>query len=235
MKFLFKLLGYIKKQSKFKKFFLLSLLPYAIIIVICLVVAIFGYEEPHWRREYGLTAVYEWLSIYLFDAWLQVPNRIHLLFLIIVPYQMLYILKLRHIGKPDHPAKEGNELDKIENIKRKETKLFKIFGVTISKVEGDAPIRPKTKGQTAAKVIFVLSFIPHMFILLFSIPAGMSETGVNTGLFGSVNMVYGMEAFLHDLSWGIAVLIVVPILPICVIYQIIYIIVKIIEKKKAKK
>jgi hypothetical protein len=186
-----KIIEWFKKQNKFKKFFLLSLLPYTVMLIMSVYSAIFGYEN-FVSGENGLNAAWHWMNDHVFSPWLNGFNWIHLLFLIIVPYQFLYILKLRHIGKP-----------------------FKL----------------QTTGKTVAEVFFVLSLIPLIFILVFAIIAGLSEAGVNNSWFG-VNMIYGIEAFWHTLWFGIAILSLFPIIPVCTIYQVVYVIVKIVEKKR---
>ena len=198
------------RQNKYKKIFFLSLLPYIVILICCVFVAVFGYEwSQFYEREYGERAVRIWLDMYLFDWWFSLFGWIHLLFLTIVPYQILYLLKLRYIGKPKPKIIEP---EKPENIERKETKLFKIFGITVSKVEGSSPPlkKKKTAGQIAEKVFLVLSFLPFIYLLFMLLESGIGNS------------------FYYILLFALFV----PIFPVCVIYQIIYLIVKITEKRK---
>lgn len=75
------------------------------------------------------------------------------------------------------------------------------------------------------KIMFMCSFIPCIFILLI---------GLQCALFGGSfmeNTFYGLEGFKIGIFSGFYYFIVFPILPICLIFQIGYIIIKLKNRK----
>lgn len=91
------------------------------------------------------------------------------------------------------------------------------------------------------KIIFVLSFLPYIILVLISIYYACFGYDVYTWILAEyVRTIYGMDAFIETLFWNSLMLcLYIPILPIVVIYQIIYVVVliirKIIQKRKYEK
>ncbi len=81
------------------------------------------------------------------------------------------------------------------------------------------------------KIMFICSFIPCIFAVLIAINKAVS--GVLYPMTGA--MYYGLEAFDIALFRVLEVYTGFLILPICLIFQIVLIILSIIKKQKAKK
>ena len=82
------------------------------------------------------------------------------------------------------------------------------------------------------KVLFIISFLPYVVLILISIY--YSIFGYNSGLMFSSPIIYGIEAFGQSLFWNSLTLCFIPILPIVLIYQIVYVIIKVVKKNKTK-
>ena len=86
-----------------------------------------------------------------------------------------------------------------------------------------------------AKIILYISFIPYVYILLTSISAFFY--GYDTYIWIKptyIETLYGIEAFRTVFFWNILVFSVILILPICIIYQMIYLIMYIRQKQRNK-
>lgn len=79
------------------------------------------------------------------------------------------------------------------------------------------------------KVIFVVSFIPYIALL------GIALFNAMIGFDFFFSTTYGFEAFMGTIViYGIMVSVYFPVLPIVLLYQVIYIIINIIKNKKNK-
>ena len=87
-------------------------------------------------------------------------------------------------------------------------------------------IKEFIKKHTISKIIFIISFIPYILVIVISI------ISMFTGASLFFSTYYGIDAFL--LSMFLLFLIGWPVLLIVFIYQIIYIIIRIVKKKKIK-
>ncbi len=78
------------------------------------------------------------------------------------------------------------------------------------------------------KIIFIISFIPYIGLLIY---------GIYSMIFGFTfifSTSYGIEAFLDSIFILGLLLCVYPILPICLIYQIFYLIRHLVKKHNSK-
>ena len=87
-------------------------------------------------------------------------------------------------------------------------------------------IKEFIKKHTISKIIFIISFIPYILMIVISI------IPIFTGVDWFFSTYHGIDAFL--LSMFLLFLIGWPVLLIVFIYQIIYITIKIVKKKKIK-
>lgn len=76
------------------------------------------------------------------------------------------------------------------------------------------------------KIIFIISFFPYIFILLIALPCW------NNGfkLFGPTT--FGFDAFKNALGFFGLIFCYIPVLPTVFLYQVIYVIFKVVKKKK---
>ena len=80
------------------------------------------------------------------------------------------------------------------------------------------------------KLLLVISFIPFIYSLIMSFIAMFS--GANLGLcVDDCPTVFGIKAFVNDMFLYLSFLTLYGILPVCVLYQIIYL-VKYIKNKR---
>lgn len=81
------------------------------------------------------------------------------------------------------------------------------------------------------KILFVISLL--CWVIYFVIGLSAFFFGASAGLFDS-EVVYGFEAVKSTLFWFLLVFSIIPVLPITLIYIIVYLIVKYKEKMKSK-
>lgn len=87
------------------------------------------------------------------------------------------------------------------------------------------------KKRKIYKIIFIISFLPYVILLLISLYHAIFGYDLYTMILPTyVKTLYGMEAFLQTLIWNSIRLCFIPILPICLIYQLIYLITYIFKK-----
>ena len=85
------------------------------------------------------------------------------------------------------------------------------------------------------KIIFWLSFLPYIILILISTYHAVFGYEVHTWFKGQyVRTIYGIDAFRDTIVWNGLRLCFVPILPISLIIEVIYIIIYIIKKIKIK-
>ena len=78
-------------------------------------------------------------------------------------------------------------------------------------------------------IIFILSFLPYIIILGYGIYCAIFGYDVYTWILPTyVETLYGLDAFLDAVTVLGLSLIFIPVIPICVIYDIIYLIFKLI-------
>jgi hypothetical protein len=92
------------------------------------------------------------------------------------------------------------------------------------------------KKEKIYKILLVISFLPYVLLILISLYHSIFGYDVYTLILPTyVKTIYGMEAFISTLSWNALLLCFLPILPICLLYQIIYLTTCIINKIKHNK
>ena len=82
------------------------------------------------------------------------------------------------------------------------------------------------------KILFIISIICWIIYFLTGIYAFFFGSNTGGGLFYP-EIEYGIDAFLHTLFWNLIIFSAIPILPISLIYIIIYIIIKYKNRKQA--
>lgn len=82
------------------------------------------------------------------------------------------------------------------------------------------------------KVILIISSLPFIGVLLESINAMFF--GMSKNFFGDQTLIYGFEAFSLCLIFRVLLLVQIGILPICLSYQLFYLIRHLIKKHKLK-
>ena len=80
------------------------------------------------------------------------------------------------------------------------------------------------------KIIFILSFLPYIILILISLYYAIFGHNVYAFLGGYIRTDYGIKAFLDTLIWNVLRLCFIPVLPAVVIYQMIFLIIKIKNK-----
>ena len=83
------------------------------------------------------------------------------------------------------------------------------------------------------KIIFLISFLPYILLILLAIHSAIYGHNIYTW-FGNqyIQTIYGMEAFKEIIIWGVLAMCAIPILPIVLIIQIIYLVRYLKNKKK---
>lgn len=82
-------------------------------------------------------------------------------------------------------------------------------------------------------IILWLSFIPYLFLIGYSLYHAIFGYDVYTMILPQyVRTIYGWDAFSEVFLWTALGLIFIPVIPICLLYQIIYFIIKFIHKKR---
>lgn len=91
------------------------------------------------------------------------------------------------------------------------------------------------KKRLIFRMIFIATFLPALSLIAISIYYAIFGYDVYTWInHVYVRTVFGTDAFLETMTWNVLCLLFVPVLPICILYQIGYIIYFIIKKHKKK-
>lgn len=86
------------------------------------------------------------------------------------------------------------------------------------------------------KIVLWLSFIPYLFLIIYSLYYAIFGYDVYTMILPQyVRTTYGWDAFFEVFVWTALILCFIPVLPICFLYQIIYLIKSFINLTRAKK
>ena len=82
-------------------------------------------------------------------------------------------------------------------------------------------------------IILLISFLPYMAILGYGLYSAVFGYDVYTLILPTyIETLYGLDAFLEAVTVLGLILLYIPILPFCMIYQIIFILIKMIGKLK---
>lgn len=82
------------------------------------------------------------------------------------------------------------------------------------------------------KIIFICSFIPFIILLLIATYHAIFGYDVYTMILPTYRgTIYGIDAFRQSLVWNVIAMCFIPILPLMVLYQLIFIIRYIFIKK----
>ena len=85
------------------------------------------------------------------------------------------------------------------------------------------------------KMIFLISFVPYIILILISTYHAIFGYNVYTWIKPQyIETIYGIEAFVETLMWNGIKFSVIPMLPIILIFQIIYILIYLKNRKSAK-
>lgn len=86
------------------------------------------------------------------------------------------------------------------------------------------------------RIILWLTFIPYLFLFVYSLYYAIAGYDVYTMILPQyVRTIYGWDAFLEVFVWTGLALCLIPILPICFLYQSIVFIIVVIRRTKEKK
>ena len=189
------------KTKKYIKNILLcvALLPYLIIIFMCMYYAITGYGYNLGNTAYGFIAIGNFLGDVLLDLWLDNPNITIPIIVLWIGYQIYYFITFERKKKEDKTTLREHSKNTSKNINYKKI----VFYISIG--------------------CWCLYFASGIFAFFFGSPTG-------GGLFNP-EIEYGMEGLVHTLILIGVAFSVIPILPISLLYIIIYIIV---NKRKKK-
>lgn len=103
--------------------------------------------------------------------------------------------------------------------------LLGLFAVFVSHAMRNRKNKGKELITNADRIWFRLSFIPFGLIILY---------GLFSAFFGISflwSKSYGMDGFLVAVACGAALLVIIPVLPLCIVWQVIYL----VRRHKAKK
>ena len=189
------------KNNMKKIIFYISLIPYIILIFMCVYHAIFGYEYTHIESMvYGFEAIGE----VLLDGWNFITIDVFCgpggpLVVAWVGFQIYYFISFKSNKKETEEYSKESKESTSKKIDLKKI-LFNI-----------------------SKTCWIIYFASGIFAFFF---------GANTGggLFNSTRE-YGIDALLGTLFWNLLVFSFIPILPISLLYIIIYLVVKKREEK----
>lgn len=181
--------------------FYIALLPYVILLFMCIYYATIGYGYNLGNMAYGFVAVGQFLGDVYVNIINMFFNPITLCIIILwIGYQIYYFISFKSDKKEKVVTKEINvSTSKTINLKKI------LFFVSI--------------------LCWIIYFASGIFAFFFG-----SNTG--GGLFYST-MEYGIDALLHTLFWNLLAFSLIPVLPISLLYIIIYLIVKKREEKNS--
>lgn len=93
-------------------------------------------------------------------------------------------------------------------------------------------LRVRSRGGIA-KLIFFLSFVPALMLIVLGIFYAIVGYDSYNVLGQFIRTVYGWEAFVEFVFWYGLCLCVIPVLPAMLLYQIIYLTVTAVRRRKA--
>ncbi len=86
------------------------------------------------------------------------------------------------------------------------------------------------------RIVLVISLAPYLFLVGYSLYYAIFGYDLYTMILPEyIRTIYGWEAFSHVFIWTGIVLCFIPVLPICLLYQIIYLFVYLIKRQKVNR
>lgn len=121
----------------------------------------------------------------------------------------------------------GVELHGIERLSKRIMSDFKYFIYYVPIIPICLTFQMCYIFRKKSKIMFICSFIPYLFVLLLCL-----QYAIFGGRFLGETLYYGFDGFVIGVFGAFAYYVLrVPILPICLIFQIGYIIIKLKNKK----
>ncbi len=82
------------------------------------------------------------------------------------------------------------------------------------------------------RIIFWLSLFPYLFLMGYSLYHAIFGYDMYTLILPQyLRTIYGWDAFYQAFIWTVMAFCIIPVLPVCLLYQVIYIILCICKRK----
>jgi len=175
--------------------FCIAMIPYAVLVIMCIYYAIAGYGYNLGKTAYGIVAIGNFLPDIFSDILDKCFEPFPLCTAVLwVGYQLYYLISFKSDKKVDAVREKNGNASKKVSIR---------------------------------KIIFWISVSCWGVYFASGIVAFFDEVG----FFGS-SIEDGMDALADTLLWNLFRFSIIPILPITLLYIIIYVVVKMIDEKK---
>lgn len=179
--------------------FCIAMIPYAVLVIMCIYYAIVGYGYNLGKTAYGIVAIGNFLPDIFSDILDKCLEPLPLCAVVLwVGYQLYYLISFKSDKKADAVREKNGNASKKVSIR---------------------------------KIVFWISVSCWGVYFASGIVAFFAGAYTGGGLF-SPEMEYGMDALADMLLWNLFRFSIIPILPISLLYIIIYVVVKMIEEKK---
>lgn len=194
-----------KNKNIKKALFYITLIPYIILLFMCVYCAIIGYGWDLGKKAYGVIAIGNFLSYVYSDlilgALFSYPIITLCISILWIGYQIYYFISYKR-----NKNEKSVSFKEDDNYSKKSINFKKIlFFICI--------------------ICWIMYFAFGIFSFFFGVSAG--------GIFGTeMETIYGIEALKYTLFWTLIGFSLVPVLPFSLIYIIIYVIVNFYSKKK---
>ena len=193
------------ENKNIKKILLyISLIPYIILIFMCICYAVVGYGYNLGNTAYGFIAVVNFLG----DVYSKIIkylffNPVALCIIILwIGYQIYYFISFKSENK-----------EKSKHFQENNGNNKKIY-------------------VYVKKILFFISILCWVIYFTSGVFAFFFGSNTGGGLFNP-EMEYGIDALLHTLLWNLTAFSLIPVLPSSLLYIIIYIILKRKEEKNS--
>ena len=86
------------------------------------------------------------------------------------------------------------------------------------------------------KLIFIFSFLPYVALILISTYHSMTGYDITGWIHSStVKTIYGIDAFVDSMTWNFLTLCFIPVIPVAMAYQIMYVLILMTNKVKRRR
>lgn len=188
-----------KNKSLKDIFFYLALIPYVLFVIMCIYYAIAGYDDFILGNVYGIAAVRVFILDIFGNVLIIFLRPIDFcLFFFWIGYQIYYFVTFNKCKKEENENYQQSDNVNLKSCNKKIGLKQILFYVSL--------------------VCWGLYFASGIYAFFFGSNAG-------GGLFSHYRE-YGIEAMVNTLYWTLIAFSVIPILPISLIYIIIYLVVK---------